>query len=129
LFHKGRGLARQRGPALLRAVECFDRAIALDGAFAPAHAELAVALLLLALYGMVHPAEVHARAAAATNRALALDANLVAAQLALGLLSLMGDFDREKAAAAWARAIELDPASLEARARGALFDLCYVRGE
>ncbi|MFL5496439.1 MAG: protein kinase domain-containing protein, partial [Gemmatimonadales bacterium] len=128
-FLKGRGLARQRGPALLRAVECFDRAIALDGAFAPAHAELAEALLLLALYGMVHPAEVHARAAAATGRALALDANLVAAQLALGLLSLMGDFDREKAAAAWARAIELDPASLEARALGALFDLCYVRGE
>jgi serine/threonine-protein kinase len=129
LFLKGRALARQRGPALLRAVECFDQALRLDPAFAPAHAELAEALLLLSLYGLVHPSEVYARAAAATERALALDSSLVAGQLALGLLSLMGEFDREKAAAAWARAVELDPTSQDARALRALFDWCYVRGD
>ena len=129
LFLKGRTLVRQRGPGLLRAVECFQRAIYLDGEFAPAHAELAEALLLVGLYGMGHPAASGDRAAAAARRATTLDSRLAAAHLTQGLVSLMKDFDRETACAAWARAIELDPGNLEARTVRALFDLCYVRGE
>jgi eukaryotic-like serine/threonine-protein kinase len=129
LFLKGRALARQRGASLLRAVETFDQAILLDGAFAPVHAELAQALQLLSLYGLVHPADTRPRARAAVDRALVLDSSLVSSQLALGMVSLMGEFDREKAAAAWTRALELDPAHIEARGLRALFDLCYVRGD
>jgi eukaryotic-like serine/threonine-protein kinase len=129
LFLKGRALVRQRGPAVLLAVESFEQAIRLDSALAPAHAELAEALLLVGLYGMAHPADFDARAAAATTKALALDATLVAAQLARGLLSLMSKFDRETAAAAWVRALELEPSNLEAKAMRAVFDYCYIRGE
>jgi eukaryotic-like serine/threonine-protein kinase len=129
LFLKGRTLVRQRGPGLLRATECFERAIYLDTGFAPAYAELAEALSLVALYGMGHPAALGDRAAAATARAIALNPKLVAAQVTLGLVSLMRDFDREGACAAWARALELDPANQEARTARALFELCYIRGQ
>jgi serine/threonine-protein kinase len=129
LFLEGRALVRQRGPALLRGLESLEQAIRLDGDLAPAHAELAKALLLAALYGMGHPAQISGRALAASTKALALDPKLVAAQLTHGLLSLVSGFDRETAAAAWVRALALEPANLEARTMQAVFDFSYVRGE
>ena len=97
LYLKGRALTRQRGPALLRAVECFEQAIGLDPGSALAHAELAEALLLMAFYGMVPPADIRERARLATTRALELDATEASAQTVLGLYSLTAEFDRAKA--------------------------------
>lgn len=127
LYLKGRALTRQRGPALLRAVECFEQAIALDPGSALAHAELSEALLLMAFYGMVPPAEVRDRARLATTRALELDATEAAAQTVLGLFSLVAEFDRAKASAAFARAVALDPSDADAQVFQAVFDLCYVQ--
>ncbi|HEV8124767.1 MAG TPA: protein kinase [Gemmatimonadales bacterium] len=129
LYLKGHSFIKQRGPALLRAVESFEKAIALDPRLALAHAELAEALLLMALYGMVQPAGITERAKAATLRALELEPTLVTGQIVLGLFSLMAELDRDKASAAFARAVELDPADVEARTLQAVFDLCYVKGE
>jgi len=128
LYLKGHALTRQRGPSLLRAAECFEQAIALDPRSALAHAELAEALLLMSLYGMVPPGEVRDRARQATSTALELDPELVAGQMVLGLYSLMAEFDRGKASAAFARAVELDPLDVDARSFQAAFDLCYVQG-
>ncbi|MGH7703616.1 MAG: protein kinase domain-containing protein, partial [Gemmatimonadales bacterium] len=127
LYLKGHALVGQRGPALLRAVECFEQAIALDPRLALAHAELAEALLLMSLYGMVPPEEVRDRARQATSRALELEPELVAGHVVLGLYSLMAECDRLKASVAFARAVELDPLDVEARKAQAVFDLCYVR--
>jgi serine/threonine protein kinase len=127
LYLKGRALTRQRGPALPRAVECFEQAIALDPDSALIHAELAEALLLMAFYGMVAPAQSRERISRATARALELDPGLVTAQLALGLHALLAEFDRPKASAAFARAVELDPLDAEARLFQATFDFCYVQ--
>ncbi len=128
LYLKGHALTKQRGPALLRAVECFEQAIALDPRLALAHAELAEALLLMSLYGMVSSAEIRDRARQATSKALELDPELVTGQMVLGLYSLMAEFDRVKASAAFARAVELDPLDVDARTLQAVFDLCYIRG-
>jgi eukaryotic-like serine/threonine-protein kinase len=128
LYLKGHALTRQRGPSLLRAVECFDQVIALDPQSALAHAELAEALLLMSFYGMVMPAEMGARARAAASRALELEPNLATGHLVLGLYSLMVEFDRNKASAAFAQAVELDPLDIDARTFQAAFDICYVQG-
>ena len=128
LFLKGHALTQQRGPALPRAVECFEEAIALDPQLALAHAELAEALLLMSLYGMVPSADIRERAREATTRALGLDANLVTGQIVLGLHSLLAEFDRAKARAALARAVELDPAHGYARTAQAVFVHCYIDG-
>jgi len=129
LYLKGRALELQRGPALIRAVKCFEEAVALDAAYAAAHAELAKSLLLLSMWGMRSPAETHARAAVATTHALASDAKLVASHEAQALLAFSVELDRAKASRAWARAVALDPADAEARALRAVYDLVYARGE
>jgi serine/threonine-protein kinase len=128
LYLKGRGLAQQRGPALLAGVGCFQQAVALDPGFAPAQAELAEALLLLSVYGASPMADVRARAADATARALNRDPASAAAHVALALLAFLVERDREKAVHAWAKAVALDPKNVETRVARALFDLCYVRG-
>jgi serine/threonine-protein kinase len=129
LYLRGHALTRQRGPALLRAVESFEEAIGLDPQLALAHAELAEALVLMALYGMVPPTEIRDRARQATSRALELDPDLVTGQIVLGLYSMMVEFDRARAAVAFDRAVQLDPLDVDARSFQAAFDLCYLRGD
>ncbi|HVT38268.1 MAG TPA: hypothetical protein VHE78_04465, partial [Gemmatimonadaceae bacterium] len=128
LYLKGRALELQRGPALVKAVECFEQAVALDAGYAAAHAELAKSLLLLSMWGMRSPAETHARAAVATARALESDESLVASHVAQAMFAFCVELDRAKAARAWARAVALDPADVEARALRADYDLTYARG-
>ena len=50
------------------------------------------------------------------------------AHVADALLAFCIEYDRERAARAWARAVELDPADPEARALRAAYDLVYARG-
>ena len=128
LYLKGHALIKQRGPALLRAVEALEQALAIDPGLALAHAELAEALLLMSLYGMVRPAEIAERAREGTSRALELAPLLVLGQVVLGLHSIMGEFDLDRGSAALARAVELDPLDLEARTIQAVFDFCYIKG-
>jgi len=127
LYLRGRALTRQRGAALLRAAECFDEAIALDPGSAPLHGELSEALLLMAFYGMVPPAEIRDRARQATAKAVELGADLASTQTVQALYSLLAEFDRAGASAAFARAVELDPMDADARVFQAVFDFCYLR--
>ncbi|MFI5310373.1 MAG: protein kinase [Gemmatimonadales bacterium] len=129
LYLKGRALEGQRGPALVTAVECFEQAVALDPEYAAAHAELAKSLLLLSMWGMRSPAETHPRAAVASARALEADATLVAVHVAQAMFAFCVEHDRVKASRAWAAAVTLDPADVEARALRADYDLTYARGE
>jgi tetratricopeptide (TPR) repeat protein len=73
-------------------------------------------------------ADVGSRAADATARALERDPASATAHIARALLALLLERDREKAARAWAQAVELDSSKVEARMFRAVFDLCYVRG-
>ena len=127
-FLKGRAAMHQRGAALIRAVDAFERAIALDIGFAAAHAELARALLLMALFGMAPFASVVDRAESATECALAGDPMLPASHLAKAML-LLYKHDRERASDEWARAVELGPKDADARGFRAIYDLTYVRGQ
>jgi len=127
LFLKGRALMRQRGASLAAAAETLDQAIALDPDFAAAQASLGQALVLSAMWGLAPLASIHRRASEAIDAALARDPDAMTAQIASGILSLC-NFDREKASAAFTRAVELDPMDPEARAIYALYDRGYIRG-
>jgi serine/threonine-protein kinase len=129
LYLKGRAFFKQRGPSLLRAVECFEQACALDPGLASAYTGLADALLLMALYGMATSGDIRDRARAATTRALELDPELPSAQVVLGLYYLFVDFDRTRSAESFQRAVILDPASVDARTIQAVLDYCYIRGD
>jgi len=127
LYLKGRVAMRHRGEELASAIDAFERAIALDPAFASAHALLAQSLALLAFWGVVPTDEVRERALAAAARALSLDPALPESHTATALTAITLEYDRARASASWERALALDPANPDTRIYRALFDLAYTR--
>jgi serine/threonine-protein kinase len=115
LCAQGRALLPRRGVAILRAVTCFERAIALDPDYAPAHAGLGDALRVQSMYGYARPAQLIPRAKAAIKRALELEANLADAVATLGLIALTYDRDMATGSDALARALALNPVLALAR--------------
>jgi serine/threonine-protein kinase len=127
-YLKARSLMKERGPALLRAIDYLEHAVALDPNFAPALAHLAHALILSSFWGMSPPDRIRARAEWASTAALEHDATLVAAHTAAALVATCILFDHGAASDAWNRALAVDPSDPEARVMRAAFDLCYTRG-
>src|SRR5215471_18439517 len=77
-------LNRRTSPALAKAAEYFEQAIAQDPRYALAYVGLADATTLSMDYDAVAPAEVLPRAKAAAMRALALDPALAEAHASMG---------------------------------------------
>ena len=108
-YLRGRYLVVQRTRATLEgAVREFEKAIALDPDYALAHAELALATLLLSAYGDLTVTEAIARAAPYAERAMALDPNLAEAHAAKGTL-LAAQGEKLTALTAYERAIQINP--------------------
>jgi serine/threonine protein kinase/tetratricopeptide (TPR) repeat protein len=109
LFLKGRHFWNQRTKAgLERAIEYFQRAVEQDDSFAPPHAGLANAYLLLGSYNLMPLEEAHAKAKASANDALARDERLAEAHAARAQI-LRRERNRTGEEAEYRRAIELNP--------------------
>jgi adenylate cyclase len=126
-YLRGRQLVGQFSQrTILQAPDFFRRAIALDPAFAQAHAGLADALAQQAQWRFAPASEVLPEGTVAANRALDLAPDLAEAHMAQGhLRSVAGD--AEGARRAFERALELNPGLFDAwhyYARD-----CYSRGE
>lgn len=110
LYLKGREVWSHRKPGdALRAVDLFERALAVDPGFALAWVGLADAHLVRVLTGpdgVVAPAR---DARIAIERALAADPSSGEASASLGLLAGFVDWDMAAAGRAHARAVELSP--------------------
>jgi serine/threonine-protein kinase len=99
-----------------RAIASFQEAVALDPAFAPAHAALAEChLWLYSGVGIVPAREAVPPARAAVERALGLDPQLAEAHRVRGMIAMNHDWDRRGAEDGLRRAVELSPGSAEAR--------------
>jgi tetratricopeptide (TPR) repeat protein len=108
-YLRGRYLVVQRTPTTIEAaVREFEKAITLDPDFALAHAELAIAISLLAAYGDLPTDESIARATPHAERALALDPNLAEAHAAMGFL-LLHQIAYEEALVHFEQAIQFNP--------------------
>ena len=127
LYLKARSLMKERGAALLKAIDLLERAVSLDPTFAPALAHLAHALILSSFWGMSSPDRVMPRAKWAAAAALEHDPGLVASHTASALVATCIEFDPDRATAAWNRALAIDPRDPEARVMRAAFDICYTR--
>ncbi len=97
-----------------KAVEHFQRAIARDPGYAPAHAGLASAYAQLAIFDLVPPREAYPKSRAAAARALQIDPDQVEAHDALGWAAFLYDWDFPAAEREFTRAIALDRNSAEA---------------
>jgi TolB-like protein len=112
-YLRGRHLLTKRTKTSIEgAVREFERALGLNPDYALAHAELAIANLLLArvsgAYGDLPENESLSRALPHAERAMALDPNLAEAQAAIGFVrKRQGQFD--EAIGHYRRAIEINP--------------------
>ena len=95
--------------------EYCEQAIALDPKYALAHSWMAVYYSLSALWGYLEPREAIPKGKSAALDALALDDTLAEAHSALGVFLGTCDFDWIAAESEFRRALELNPASVDAR--------------
>jgi tetratricopeptide (TPR) repeat protein len=110
------------GPRLTRdSVGYFEKAIAKDPQFAPAHAGLSSTYITLALHAEVSPRAVMPQARQEALKALAIDPANAEAHLDLGTVKAAFDWDRVEAEREFRRALELDPTVEGGRAAHALF--------
>jgi len=117
LYLEGRYLWNKRpGDVVWQAIDRFERAIAIDPRFAPAHAALASVYGTLGAweYGVLPPAEALAKAKAAATRALELDPQLAAGHTAVGYAALHFDWNPDRACREFDQAIVLNPAWVDA---------------
>jgi len=128
LYLKGRVLLYRRGAAIPRALECFDRAVRLDGDYALAWAGLADAYTTLGYYGLAAPDACMPKGMDAARRAVALDSSLAEAHNALAMACLMGTWDKVEAEREFLRALQLNPKYTQARDWYALFYLQFSEG-
>ncbi len=98
---------RERG-SLQKAADFFEQAVAVDPAYASAHAGLAISYCSLAFYGM-KPAIARARASAAAERAAALRPGLAEVHAALGMVASWFAFDWETAEKEFKLALKANP--------------------
>jgi tetratricopeptide (TPR) repeat protein len=110
LYRQGRFHLDQRTEhGLLKAVECFDKAVGEDPRYAPSHSGLADAHGLLAHYGVLAPAEICTKAASNAAWAVLLDEKSAEAHTSLAHVKAAQDWDWRGAELEFRRAISLDP--------------------
>ncbi len=95
------------------AIGFFERAVALDPAYALAYASIAMAYEDLGETGAMEPAQANLLAREAAAKALALDEGLADAHCILGQLALVCDFDWDVAEREFKRALALAPSSAD----------------
>ncbi|HEY6214115.1 MAG TPA: protein kinase [Vicinamibacterales bacterium] len=129
LYLKGRYHVEQRGDGVAKGLEFFKRAIAIDPAYAPAYAGTAEALSILAVYALVPPAKAFEEARAAATRAVQLNDRLAEAHNVLALVAICREWDWPKAAAAFDKALAINPNCVPAHYWKGLWYHCLVRRE
>ena len=95
--------------AVARGILDLEEAIALDPAYALAHAALADCHIVVAKFGVAPPRESMPKARASAERALVLDATSAEAHVSLGSIAATFDWDWGTAEKHYLRAIQLKP--------------------
>ncbi len=127
LYVKGRVFLYRRGASLLLALECFERAVALDPNYAHAWAGLADTRMSMGQWGVKPPGETIPAALEAAHRALALGPDLPEAHTARAFAASMNR-EWQTAEREFLRALELNPKHVQARCWYGIFYLCMVAG-
>ncbi|HXV63425.1 MAG TPA: tetratricopeptide repeat protein, partial [Vicinamibacteria bacterium] len=108
--NRARALWETRTQAgLEESLELFEQAARIAPELAAAHAGIADAASLLALYGYAPASVALPKARAAAERAIALDPTLGTAHASLGLARYLGEWDWRSAEDSFRRAIALEP--------------------
>jgi len=127
-YLKGRTLLYRRGPSIARALESFQKAAALDPAYAQAWAGVADAYTALAYYGYFRPSDTMPSAIESATRATVIDPESAEAHNALAAAALLWERDFGKAEREFREALTLNPRYTQARCWYGLFFLQWGVG-
>jgi adenylate cyclase len=115
LYLKGRYYAGKLTPdGLKKSAEYFEQAIAIAPNDANVWSAVARSYAMIGWFRYAPPNEAFSKGKAAAERALSLDASLSEAQLALGMVRFLFDWDWSGAEQAFQRAMELNPSNADA---------------
>jgi len=115
-YLEGRHYLNQFAPTSTKqAIGHFERAIAADAAYAPAHAGLSTAYMQMNVWGMGTPLTLMTQARDAATHALRLDPDSAEAQAQLGAVSAFYDWNWQDCDRHFRRAIETQPSYVDAR--------------
>jgi serine/threonine-protein kinase len=123
LLLKGRALQIKRGRFLPQAIECFERAIALDPQYAQAMASLSESYRLMGTFGAAPFARVMPMAKDLAERAIAIEPNLAEAWATLATVAEQYEWNIAGGQALWERAFAVDPRYSAGRSQRALWGL------
>jgi serine/threonine protein kinase/Tfp pilus assembly protein PilF len=112
-----------------RAIECFERAIALDPQYALAWAGLGDAYGTLGYYGLIPTQEAMSKAAHAAREALKLDAQLPEAHVTMALTHIFSDWNWAQAEREFRTAIRLNARHAHAHVFYGLFSVAAGEAE
>lgn len=109
-YLRGRHFGEKRtAPALERALDFYEQAIALDPSYAEAHAGMASTHMLIAIYEYDEPGTAYEQARDAANQAIQLNPSAGEAHSVLAHVYHVVDLDWARADSAFRKAIELGP--------------------
>jgi TolB-like protein/Tfp pilus assembly protein PilF len=128
LYTQGRTLFFQRGPHLLRSVECCRQAVAHDPKYALAWSALADAYNMVGFYGLARPEACLPQAKEAAQQAIALDPSTAEAHTSSAISHLYHDWDRQNAEREILQSLALKPRDSLTRTWYALHFLQWAEG-
>jgi len=128
LYLKGRFYIARRGASVISAIQCFQKAIAMDPGFALAHAGYADANLLIAIYGLLPPKQALAHAKQSAEKALQLDPSLSEPYCTLGYYYTCFEWNWPEAKKNFLKSIELNPRYADGHLRYGWNYLACVEG-
>ena len=110
LYLRGRFQWNKRsGEGFQKALEYFQRSLALDPNYAPAHAGIADYQISVASWGLETPHQAWPKAKLAAMKALQADESLAEAHASMGVIRMWYEWDWKEAEREFLRAIELKP--------------------
>jgi TolB-like protein/lipoprotein NlpI len=117
LFLRGRYYWNRRFKGdMVRAVGCYERAIAQDPNYAQPHVGIADVFNILGQWAYIHPQEAYVRSKTELDEALRIDDSLGEIYSSLGFLVASHDWDFAASLAHYRRSLELNPADMYAHA-------------
>jgi eukaryotic-like serine/threonine-protein kinase len=121
LLLRGRALHAKRGRFLRLAVECIEKAVALDPRYAEALALLADSYRLMATFGVAPPAQASRKAKRLAEQAIAIDPEQAQPWATLACIEEQYEWNFALAESHWQRTLSIDPRLATARAQRAVW--------